>query len=179
MRFSFRGGIHPEEKKTATYKKAIEEMKAPAKVIIPLVMHKGAICNPVVEVGEHVRLGQKIAESATEFSAPIHASVSGTVTKITSKPHPNGGVVPAIVIENDFEDEHEHVGIPYDNFRAIGADELCMIVREAGIVGQGGSGYPLSEKIRAAAGKVDTLIVNGAECEPYITADNRMMIEYA
>ncbi len=179
MPFNFRGGIHPDDRKGSTYKKLIEEMKAPEEVIIPLVMHKGVICSPIVEIGDKVKLGQKIAESTASFSAPIHSSVSGEVTAIEPRLHPNGNEVMSIVIRNDFEDTLAETPAAYDHFQKIGADELISIVDGAGIVGLGGSAYPLSEKIRESNGRVDTLIINGAECEPYITSDDRIMIEYA
>lgn len=179
MPANFKGGIHPDIRKSATHKKPIEEMKAPREVIMPLLMHKGVLCSPIVEVDEHVKLGQKIAESTAPNSAPIHAPVSGKVTAIEPRLHINGENVLSIVIENDFEDEREDAGVSYDRFQSLGAEELALLVRDAGIVGLGGSAVPLSEKILAADGKAGTLIVNGAECEPYITSDNRMMIEYS
>lgn len=178
MPFNFRGGIHPEDKKSRTLKKAIEEMDAPKEVVIPLLMHKGAMCSPIVEIGDRVKLGQKIGESTAEFSAPCHASVSGRVTAIEPRLHPTGEEILSVVIENDFTDEREAVFPPLERFVMLGAPELSEIARDAGIVGLGGSGYPLSEKIKMSADKVDTLIINGAECEPFITADERMMIEY-
>ena len=179
MLFRFKGGIHPDDKKTATRKKIIEELPAPKEVIIPMSMHIGAMCSPIVSVGEHVKLGQRIAESTVPVSSPIHASVSGIVTAIEPRPHPNGTEVLSVVIENDFQDEPDDSIKPVDRFHTIDAEELAEIVQEAGIVGLGGAAFPLHIKIKSAVGHVDTLIINGAECEPYITADNRMIIEYA
>ena len=178
MPFNFRGGIHPEDKKSKTFKKAIEEMDAPKEVVIPLLMHKGTMCSPIVEIGDRVKLGQKIGDSTAELSCPCHASVSGRVIAIEPRLHPTGERVLSVVIENDFADEREPVFPPLERFVMLGAPELSEIAREAGISGLGGSGYPLSEKIKMSADKVDTLIINGAECEPYITADERMMVEY-
>ncbi len=179
MPYRFRGGIHPDDKKAATRKKIIEELAAPKEVILPMIMHIGAMCSPIVNVGDHVKLGQRIAESTAPVSSPVHASVSGTVTAIEPRPHPNGTDVLSVVIENDFKDECDDSIKPVDNFHTISADELADIVQEAGIVGLGGAAFPLHIKIKSAVGKVDTLIINGAECEPYITSDNRMIIEYA
>ncbi len=179
MPFRFRGGIHPDDKKAATRMKIIEELPAPKEVILPMSMHIGAMCSPIVSVGDYVKLGQRIAEATGPVSSPIHASVSGTVTAIEPRPHPNGTEVLSVVIENDFQDEVDDSLKPVDRFHSITADELADIVREAGIVGLGGAAFPMHIKIKSAVGQVDTLIINGAECEPYITADNRMIIEYA
>ncbi|MBQ4545397.1 MAG: electron transport complex subunit RsxC [Oscillospiraceae bacterium] len=179
MPTNFKGGIYIDVRKSATHKKPIEEMKPPREVIIPILMHKGVPCGPIVDVGEHVKLGQKIAESTAADSAPIHSSVSGTVTAIEPRLHINGEKILSIVIENDFEDETAEAQVSFDRFQSLGADELAILVRDAGIVGLGGSAVPLSQKLLDAAGKVDTLIINGAECEPYITSDNRIMVEYS
>jgi len=176
---NFKGGIHPDDKKSRTHKKPIEEMKVPRELVFPLLMHKGTPCGPIVEVGERVLLGQKIAESTAVDSAPIHSSVSGTVTAIEHRLHINGEKILSIVIENDFQDEPYPESVSYDAFQKLDAETLAAIVRDAGIVGLGGSAVPLSEKILEASGRVDTLILNGAECEPYITADNRIMVEYS
>ncbi len=179
MPANFKGGIHPDIRKSATHKKPIEEMNAPREIVLPMLMHKGVMCSPMVEVGERVKLGQKIAESTAPNSAPIHASVSGEVVAIEPRLHIKGEKVLSIVIENDFQDECEDAGVSYDRFQSLGAEELALLVRDAGIVGLGGSAVPLSEKLLVSDSNVDTLIVNGAECEPYITSDNRMMIEYS
>lgn len=179
MAFGFRGGIHPEDHKAATAKRSIEEMPAPAQVILPVSMHIGAPCNPLVNVGDRVLKGQKIAESSAPVSAPVHASVSGKVIAIEPRPHPNGTMVMSIVIENDFEDET--VGLtPVETtqFADITAEELADICNNAGIVGLGGAAFPTKIKISSAIGKVDTLVINGSECEPYITSDNRIILEH-
>ncbi len=177
MSFNFRGGIHPITKKT-TMNKAIEELDAPSEIILPLLMHKGNICSPLVKVGDYVKLGQKVGDSTDSMSAPIFSSVSGTVTEIAPRLHPSGEEVLSVVIKNDFKDECVDVLPVHDRFRTLDANELAELARDAGIVGLGGSAYPLSEKILNSAEKVDTLIINGVECEPYINADNRIMIEY-
>lgn len=179
MAFGFKGGIHPDDKKSATATRLIEEMPAPKQVILPMSMHIGAPCNPLVSVGDRVLLGQRIAESGSPVSAPVHASVSGTVVAIEPRPHPNGTKVMSIVIENDFEDE-TYPTTPYEEtrFADISAAALAEICNNAGIVGLGGAAFPTKIKIESAIDKVDTLIINGAECEPYITSDNRLMIEH-
>lgn len=178
MPVNFKGGIQPDWKKENLMKKAIEEMDAPREVVIPLLMHKGIINNPTVNVGDRVLLGQKIGECASELSAPVFASVSGTVTAIEPRLSPSGEKILSVVIENDFRDEHVELPEVHDRFRTVTLEELALIAREAGLVGMSGSVFPLSEKLLAAEGKVDTLIINGAECEPYVSSDNRMMIEY-
>ncbi len=178
MPVNFKGGIQLEGKKSGLMKKLIEEMDSPSEVVIPLLMHKGVINNPIVSVGDRVLLGQKIGESAQAMSAPVFASVSGTVTAIEPRLHPSGEKVLSIVIKNDFTDESVEIPPVHDRFRTVDLKELALIAREAGIVGLSGSAFPLSEKLLACEGKVDTLIINGAECEPYLSADNRVMIEY-
>ncbi len=177
MAFNFRGGLHIPGRKSAMMKKAIEEMDAPREVVLPLLMHKGAMCSPIVNMGDRVLLGQKIGESTDPMSAPVFASVSGTVKAIEPRLSPSGREILSVVIENDFKDEAAELPEVHDRFRTMTVDELALIAREAGIVGLGGSAYPLSEKLKAAEGKVDTLIINGAECEPYASADSRVMIE--
>ncbi|MBQ8003779.1 MAG: RnfABCDGE type electron transport complex subunit C, partial [Oscillospiraceae bacterium] len=179
MAFNFKGGIHPDVKKSATHKKPIEEMKSPHTVILPVLMHKGTSCGPIVDVGERVLVGQKVAESTAPDSCPVHSPVSGTVTAVEPRMTLSGEKVLSVVIENDFEDETAPVSETYDRFRSLDAAELAAIARECGIVGLGGSARPLSQKLLDAADRVDTLIINGAECEPYVTADNRIMTEYS
>lgn len=176
MAFNFKGGIHPDDRKQSTYKKPIEELDAPRELVFPMLMHKGQPCEPIVEVGAHVRLGQKIAESE---AAPIHCSVSGRVTAVEPRLSLSGEEILSIVVENDFEDEAVSPAELPDEAEELSAEALAELVRDAGIVGLGGSVKPLADKILASVGKVSVLIINGAECEPYITADNRMMVEYS
>ena len=162
MPFGFKGGIHPDDKKSFTARRAIEEMPAPKQVILPMSMHIGAPCNPLVSVGDRVLLGQRIAESTAPVSSPIHASVSGTVIAIEPRPHPNGTKVMSIVIENDFEDEKAET-VPTDTrFADLSAEALSEICKNAGVVGLGGAAFPTQIKIKSAADKVDTLIIGGA-----------------
>ncbi len=178
MPFSFKGGIHPEDKKALTENKSIEAIPAPAQVVLPVSMHIGAPCNPLVAAGDTVKVGQRIAESTAPVSAPVHASVSGTVVAVEPRLHPNGSMVMSVVIENDFQDTPVQELKPVDKFQDLTAEELAEIAKDAGLVGLGGAAFPLHIKIKSAIGKVDTFIINGAECEPYITSDNRMMLEH-
>ena len=176
MAYSFRGGIHPHDYKKSTRHKSIEELPAPARVILPMSMHIGAPCSPVVSVGDTVAVGQKIADSTAPVSAPIHASVSGQVVAIEPALHSNGNKVLSVIIENDGAGRlHESVK-PLD-FDAMSQEEQIQAVREGGIVGHGGATFPTHVKLKSAVGKVDTIILNGAECEPYITSDHRLLLE--
>ena len=182
MVYTFRGGIHPGTHadpgyKSATNTKPIEAMKVPEQVILPVSMHIGAPASPIVKVGDIVDMGQTVAEAPAPMSAPVHATVSGKVVAVEPRLHPNGAKVLSVVIENDGEDRlHESVH-PYD-FDAMTNEERIEHIRTGGIVGHGGATFPTHIKIQSGIGKVDTVIVNGAECEPYITSDHRILLEH-
>ena len=176
MAHTFKGGIHPNDMKAATCGKAIELLPAPARVVIPMSMHIGAPCSPIVNVGDHVYLGQKIAEAQAPVSSPVHASVSGTVVEIAPKPHSYGSDILSIVIENDFKDEVDPSIKPLD-IDTMTSEEIVEAVRQAGIVGHGGATFPTHIKISSGLGKVDNVLINCAECEPYITSDHRILLE--
>lgn len=177
MNHKFYGGVHPAEHKEATERKPVVPLEeAPAQVVIPMAMHVGAPCKPIVAKGDEVTVGQKIGEIAG-LGSPIHASVSGKVVAVEARPHPGGDVMMSVVIENDFKDTlHPSVG-HRENVDALTSQEIIDIVKEAGITGMGGAGFPTHVKLSGAVGKADTIILNGAECEPYITADHRLMLE--
>ena len=177
MAQAFFGGVHPNDMKAATNEKAIEQLAAPAEVVIPMSMHIGAPCKPIVAVGDKVTIGQKIGEPGGFVSAPIHASVSGTVKAVEPRPFSMGGTMMSVVIENDFQNTVCPDIHPVDDPDSLTPEQLVEIVKNAGIVGQGGATFPTHVKISSGVGKVDTLILNGAECEPYITADHRLMLE--
>lgn len=176
----FPGGTHPHEGKNGkavNSGNAIRELPAPQRVVIPLSQHIGAPATALVAKGDTVLMGQKIAEAGGFVSAPVHASVSGKVLGIESVEVASGAVVPAIVIENDFKDTWAELH-PSDHPETLTAAELQAIVREAGIVGMGGATFPTSVKLTPAQGKtIEMLVINGAECEPYLTADHRLMLE--
>ena len=180
MSRTFKGGIHPDYNKDRTFARAIERLPAPDKLIIPLQQHIGVICEPLVSVGDKVRLGQVIGDSQKGLCCPIHSSVSGTVKAIEPRWNPNGNKVMSIVIENDHEDTHFEDCIPCKkNFDKLTPEEIIDGARRFGIVGMGGAGFPLFAKLRTAVeSRCDTVIINGAECEPFITCDHRAMIEY-
>lgn len=176
--FTFQGGIHPTYSKTTTHKK-IEEAKLPAKVILPLSQHVGIPGDSLVKVGDLVKTGQKIAESAALISAPIHASVSGVVTGIDRLPHPvTGRPFKTVTIESDGKDEK--ISMPNRDYTGCTREQLITIIKDAGIVGLGGAGFPAHIKLSPPAAKhIDVLVINGAECEPFLTTDHRLMIEKA
>jgi electron transport complex protein RnfC len=176
MAQAFFGGVHPHDMKAATNEKAIEKLPAPAEVVIPMSMHFGAPCTPLVKAGDHVKVGQKIGEFKG-LGAPIHASVSGTVKAVEPRPYSMGGNMMSVIIENDFQDElSEEIQAPA-NPEALSVEEMIEAVKNAGIVGMGGATFPTHVKISGGIGQVDTVIINGAECEPYITGDHRTMLE--
>ena len=172
------GGIHPSERKEFTEHIALEKFPDPKEVAIPLSMHAGAPANPVVQVGDTVQVGQLIAESAGFISAPVHSSVSGTVTAIESRPHATRGECMAIVIQSDGKNTlHESVK-PNKDLDSLTPDEIVEIIRDAGIVGMGGAGFPTSVKLKPPK-PIDTILLNGCECEPLLTADHRVLLEFA
>lgn len=174
---SFKGGIHPPYNKEYSEKKAIEKAKSPKKVYIPLQQHIGAPAKAIVKVGEEVKLGQKIGEQQGFVSCNVHSSVSGKVIEIKEHELP-GGRGMCIVIENDFKDEICENVKPISDIESLSKEEIIHIVKESGIVGMGGATFPTHVKISPPPGKnIDTVILNGAECEPYLTADHRLMLE--
>ncbi|HEY8804432.1 MAG TPA: electron transport complex subunit RsxC [Clostridium sp.] len=176
---SFRGGIHPNDNKRFTSDKPIEIAVLPSKVIIPVRQHIGAPCEPIVAKGDLVKKGQVIANSAAFVSSPVHASISGVVTDVAEYPHPVFGKCLSIVIENDGLDEWIE-GIPVQrDWEKLNDNEIKGIIKEAGIVGMGGATFPTHVKLSPPKEKkIDLLIINAAECEPFLTADYRMMLEY-
>ncbi len=178
MKHKFFGGVHPFEGKALSENCPIRELPAPDQVFMPVVLHIGAPCEPVVSVGDHVNLGQLIAKAPSAVSADVHSSVSGTVSAIESRLHANGKMVMTIVIDNDGQDTPDPSIKPHTAEVEADPKALTEIIRNAGIVGMGGAAFPTAVKISSGLGKADTLIINGAECEPYITADHRIMLEH-
>ena len=177
--FTFKKGVHPEDWKKFTNAKAIEELPLPDMVYIPLQQHIGAPCKPLVQKGDRVKTGQKIAESDAFVSAPIHSSITGTVKKIAPHLHPMGTRVEMIQIERDKEGEEEWelLSRPAD-WKSAPIEELRAVIKEAGIVGLGGAGFPTHVKLSPPKDKtIDSFLLNGVECEPYLTSDHRIMLE--
>lgn len=175
MKKLFFGGIHPADKKELSAGKKLTAINRPKQVVIPLRQHIGKPCSPLVAVGDYVYLGQKIGDS-DGLCVPVHASVSGTVTAIEMRPHPAGGEEMAIVIENDGKDALCEQIKAHQNPENITAEELFFTIREAGLVGMGGATFPTDVKAISSLKNIDTLIINACECEPYITADDALMI---
>ncbi|MFW6159158.1 MAG: electron transport complex subunit RsxC [Planctomycetota bacterium] len=175
---TFKGGIHPPEHKELAEDRAIEPFPAPPEVVLYLSQHIGAPARPTVEKGDAVRKGQVIGEPGGFVSAAVHASVSGTVRSIEPRPHPLGGNQPAVVIENDGKDRWaEGVGVERD-YSGMSAEEIREAIQGAGIVGMGGATFPTHVKLSPMEGKpIGDLVINGAECEPYLTCDYRQMLE--
>ncbi len=177
--FTFSGGIHPEDMKKSTEKKPIEDITVSGNFVFPLQQHIGAMAKPCVEVGERVLAGQKIAEADGFVSANIHSSVSGTVVAIEPRLHPNGTKVMSIVVESDGLGEWCQEKKKY-SLDDVSPQEIVEAVREAGIVGMGGAAFPTHVKLSPPADKpIKYVIINGAECEPYLTSDHRAMLEAA
>jgi len=175
----FLGGIHPKDSKGYTFDKAIEFPPLPSKVIIPVSQHIGVHCDPIVKVGDIVKKGQVIAKSEAFMHSPIHASLSGEVINIAEMPHTSLVKCLSIVIKNDGLDKWIE-GIPlHREWDKLENEEIKDIIKNAGIVGLGGATFPTHIKLSPSKDKnIDTFIVNAAECEPYLTADYRMMLEY-
>ncbi|WP_312255365.1 electron transport complex subunit RsxC [Stutzerimonas nitrititolerans] len=175
------GGIHPPERKELSNRAPIQRMPLPARLIVPLAQHLGAPAEPCVTLGEQVLKGQLIAEASGFVSAPVHAPTSGTVSFIGPQPYPHvsGMTATAIVIDSDGRDQWIELQ-PHTEYRQLPPAELLNIIRQAGINGLGGAGFPTAVKLTAPPTQtIRTLIINGTECEPYLTADDLLMREKA
>ena len=174
--FTFSGGVHPDDGKEYAKNSPITEYLPKGDVVLPVGQHIGAPAKPIVQKGDQVLAGQKIAEAGGFVSANIYSSVSGTVKAIEPRVTPAGAKVNAIVIENDGEfKEAEFKAKPYQDMTR---DEVLAAIKDAGIVGLGGAGFPTHVKLAPKdPDAIEYIIVNGAECEPYITGDYRIMME--
>ena len=177
LRFTFRGGIHPDDGKAMSKDKPIREVLPKGELVYPLSQHIGAPAKAIVAKGDHVLAGQKIAEAGGFVSANIFASVSGTVKAIEARLGVAGGMQESIVIENDGLYEEVEFS-PERKLADISGKEIIEIIKEAGIVGMGGAGFPTHVKYMPKdPSAIDHIIVNCAECEPYLTSDYRRMME--
>lgn len=174
---TFKGGIHPNDGKSLAKDQAITEVLPKGNLVYPLSQHIGAPAGPIVKKGDHVLKGQKIAEAGGFVSAPVYASVSGTVKGLEKHFNPTGSKVDCIVIEND--GEYEEIEYPeVKPLSELSKEEVIKTIGEAGIVGMGGAGFPTRVKLSPKEpDKIEYIIANCAECEPYITADYRRMLE--
>ncbi len=178
MAYSFKGGIHPNDNKAHTNKLPIYVLDGVNEHVFPLIQHIGAPLEPIVEIGSAVKVGTKIADSDAFVCAPIHSSVSGTVKAIENRLHPNGAEVLSIIIENDGEYLIDESVCPKGELDDLSSEDIIKIIREAGIVGMGGAGFPTHIKLSPPKDKkIEYVIVNGAECEPYLTSDHRVLLE--
>ncbi len=176
-RKTFKGGAHPYDGKKMSRECPIEILNPGDTLVYPLSQHIGAMAKPLVKAGDRVLVGQKIAEKGGFISANIHSSVSGTVKAIEKRLVATGGMVDSIIVENDGMYE-EAAPIFSGNPDELSKDEIIKIIEEAGIVGMGGAGFPTNVKLSPKnADIIDSIIVNGAECEPYLTSDYRRMVE--
>ena len=172
------GGVHPSERKEFTEHLALKRFPDPKEVVIPLSMHAGAPANPTVQVGDTVKVGQVIGEPAAFISGFVHSSVSGTVPAIENRPHATRGECLSVIIRSDGKNTlHESVQ-PREDADSLTPDEIVEIIKNAGIVGMGGAGFPTAVKLKPAK-PVDTILLNGCECEPLLAADHRVLLEYA
>ena len=178
MLFRSHGGVHPNDMKSPANEAAISSIPQPPQLVYPMSQHIGAPCTPVVKVGDEVKLGQLIGESPAPVSAPIHSSVSGKVIAVEPRMNSIGSIVPSVVIENDFKDTPADTLVAPPEEDLENPEKLAQIIRNAGIVGMGGATFPTAFKITSGWGNVDTVIINGAECEPYINSDYRTMVEH-
>ena len=177
----FPGGIHPHEGingKSVTAGLPITELAAPSRVAIPMQQHIGAPAKPLVKKGDSVKMGQKIGEPGGFVSSAIHSSVSGTVVDVVPCVMANGLEAQCVIIDNDFKDEKVELH-PVTSPETLDAAALSDLAKEMGLVGLGGATFPYSVKLLPPKVKLDTLIVNGAECEPYLSADHQLMLSKA
>lgn len=178
----FFGGVHPPQHKSESTRLPVALMPIPKQLILPMQQHIGKAAEPIVHIGEHVLKGQKIARAVDYVSAPVHASSSGVVVDIGDYPvpHPSGLPAPCIVIETDGEDKWCELYSHAHDYQTLDPSALRNLIREAGIVGLGGAGFPSFIKMNPGPGRiVETLIINAAECEPYITCDDMLMRDKA
>ena len=172
-----KGGIHPEEHKELTERLAIEEMPPPMQVVLPLSMHFGAVAQPIVKKRQEVQEGEVIAVVEKALGASIHSSVTGVVRAIEPRPHPTMVRCESVIIDRDPSAPPRAYEV--DDWRKLTREQLLARIKDAGIVGLGGAGFPTHVKLSPPpSAKVDTLVLNGAECEPYLTTDHRLMLEY-
>ena len=180
MPHSFFGGVFPATRKESTRRKPLNPLSvSPEEIAIPLLMCADGPSTPLVRPGDRVLRGQPVAKWGEEGGAAAHAGISGRVTALEDRPHPWGGTSPAIIIRNDGQDTPWEGRPEPLTLREANLTLLMERVQWAGIVGMGGGAYPAWKKLDQAAGRVNTLIINAAECEPYVTADHRLLLERA
>jgi electron transport complex protein RnfC len=179
--FDFPGGIHTRQHKKETTSQPVLQARLPKRLILPMQQHIGHPAEPIVKVGDKVFKGQILARPVTEISASVHAPTSGTIVSIAKYPvpHPSGLQDLCIVLEPDGLDQSRRKEQRFLNHEELSVEQLREVIHQAGIVGLGGAGFPSFIKLNPDAKKVETLLLNGAECEPYITCDEMLMREQA
>ena len=178
--FKFKGGVHPYYNKELVKDKAIEKMPCPSELVISMSQHLGAPAKCVVKVGDQVVRGQLLGEKNGFISVPVYASASGTVKAIEPRLGPAGTKTPAVILDTTAPSVAEPVTLSPLDWKSATKEELLKRIDEAGICGMGGAGFPTSVKLNPPPGKrCEYLILNGAECEPYLCADHRLMLERA
>lgn len=174
---SFKGGAYIPSYKNFTDSVAIEKMPVPSYVTIPMHQCYGEPCEPLIQVGDRVKVGQKIGDSSEFFSAPVHSSVNGVVEKIETLPYCDGGAAKSVIIRVEGEDQEFKPEVKRDP-ESMSREEIIEAIKEAGIVGMGGAAFPTHININTRE-PVEYLVLNGAECEPFLTCDHRLMVERA
>jgi len=173
------GGVHPSERKEMSAHVKLVRFPEPDVVVIPLSMHAGKPSVPLVKEGEHVRVGQRIGEQAGFIGASIHSSVSGTVLAVEERRHPTlGPGVLSVVIQNDKLNTVDESVRPHGDIEGLTPEEIVEIVKDNGIVGMGGAGFPAYVKLQPGK-PIDAVLLNGCECEPMLTADYKVLLHYA
>jgi electron transport complex protein RnfC len=178
MPYKYYGGVHPDYMKAPANKTPVAPIAPPKQVVLPMMQHIGAPNQPLVKVGDEVKMGQLIGSCPSPVSAPVHASVSGKVIAVEPRRHMLGDMIMSVVIENDGLDTPCTDMQPLTPEQLKDPEAILARIREAGVVGMGGAMFPTAFKIGSGKGKVDTLIINGAECEPYLCGDHRTMLEH-
>ncbi|UCE18717.1 MAG: electron transport complex subunit RsxC [Gemmatimonadota bacterium] len=175
---TFKGGAHPPEWKHLTESKPIEDLEIPKRVVVPLQQHLGAPSEAIVQKGDEVKTGQPVSEAKGFVSVPSHASITGKVTAVEPMPHPLGSKAVSVVIEGDGIDVWDEGVRPVENVDQLETKQLCEMIQQAGLAGMGGAAFPTHVKLSPPPEKsIEIAILNGAECEPYLTSDHRLMLE--
>ena len=173
---TFRGGIHPQYFKGISIREPLRDAPPPSVAVIPLSQHIGAPNEPVVKKGDYVEEGQVLGASTSFVSSPVHSPIYGTVKDVSKAFHPSLGPAMSVVIERDKDKEPKNYEEKAVDMENITAEALIKIVKEAGIVGMGGAAFPTQVKLSVPEGKkIENLIINGAECEPFLTCDHVLM----
>ena len=178
-RLKFRHGVHPPELKELTARVPIRRLPFPDEVVLPLRQHAGKPARPVVRVGDRVERGDTIGEADGFVSTPLHASAAGRIEEIGLWPHPDGSYAPAVRIAVDPSSPHAARARLVPEWSRLAPAELIEAIRQAGVVGLGGAAFPTHVKLSPPKDvTIDTILINGCECEPYLTSDHRTMVEY-